>query len=88
MKIYQLLKLLLSLFCLVTMSFSSNQFSNSLWTLDLIGGPEDINFLNDNELLTATNKGLVAKLNLNNGSTIWKRLYNSPMVIASDGDCK
>ncbi len=66
----------------------NTQFSNYLWRLDLIGVPTDINFINTNEAITVTNKGVVAKLNIKNGKTVWKKLYKNEVEISSDEYCK
>jgi len=67
---------------------SATQFTNYLWKLDLIGVPTEVNYLNDFEIISATNKGVVAKINVKNGQTIWKKLYKSNVKITTDEHCK
>jgi len=63
------------------------QFTNTLWKLDCIGVPTDINFLNESEILAATNKGVVAKIDVKKGTTIWKKLYKSNIKINTNDQC-
>ena len=67
---------------------TSTQFTSYLWKLDLVGVPADINFLNLSEVLTVTNNGVVAKINVKNGMVIWKKIYKTNIKIVTDDTCK
>jgi hypothetical protein len=73
---------------LVVINSEPTQFTNILFKKDHIGVPHHVNFLNEDEAIVSTNKGIVTKLNLKSGKVVWKRLYKKLTDLCSDDNCK
>ncbi len=80
---------LLLLSCLVKIALT-NPIATSLFNKELLGEPLSVNFLSDQELLISSVKGLVSKINLERGQTIWRKnlMYPTKLNLKSEDKCK
>jgi hypothetical protein len=55
----------------------------------MIGRPYGFKYINDNEFLLSTNRGVISKIN-NSGEVQWKRnmIYKSEIDLDNSGQCK
>ncbi len=87
-RVIQFCLLLLCAFsCMITIS--SLQTHSNLWAKEMLGTPNKVNFVNKNEFLLASNRGLISKID-KNGNIQWKKnlIYESEFELDSFGLCK
>jgi hypothetical protein len=68
----------------------ANPIATSLFNKELLGEPLSVNFLSNQEVLVSSVKGLVSKINLLQGETIWRKnlIYPTKLNIKSEEKCK
>jgi hypothetical protein len=79
---------LVLLSCLVNIALT-NPIATSLFNKELLGEPFSVNFLSDQEVLVSSVKGLVSKISLQRGETIWRKnlMYPTKLNLKSEEKC-
>lgn len=81
------LKFIFSLILLVSLT-NSNGIVSNLWSLQYVGEPNSLKFINSKEFLISSNRGIIQKLNLN-GEIEWKKnlIYKTDLELDTLLDC-
>ncbi len=77
------------IFCLLILNITNCDISNIVWKQESISNISQVNFLNENELIIYSRRGILTKINTN-GDTIWKKnlIYPKKCKIESADQCK
>ncbi len=60
---------------ILSISLIKTQISNILWQQEMITNISQVNFVNENEAVIYSDRGILAKVRTNFGDTIWKKNY-------------
>lgn len=78
-------------FLIILLNGSESSLINSeLWNKELIGAGHSYNFVNENELLLTTERGVITRLDLSRGSAVWKKnmIYQDIFELETIDQCK
>ncbi len=75
-------------FTLFYITLSNNNVSN-LWTKEFLGKPYDVRYIDSDQILISTNRGIISKLNADNGEVSWRKnmIYNTKFEVDGKGQC-
>jgi hypothetical protein len=88
MKMKYLSNILLT-FTLFLMTLSINNVSN-LWSKEFLGKPYSVRYTAADQILISTTRGIVSKLNADDGEVSWRKnlIYNTNLEVDGKGQCK
>ncbi len=77
------------LFCLFVLNIIYCDISNIVWRQESFSNISQVNYLNENELIIYSRRGILTKMKTN-GETIWKKnlIYPKNCKIESADQCK